>query len=43
MLENILMQGFEDMKVSVDEKATERFRIYFEELEEKNKNMEVTK
>ena len=42
MLEQILTQGFEDMKIAADEKAAERFRIYFEELEEKNKVMNLT-
>ena len=42
MLEQILTQGFEDMKISASDAAAERFRIYFEELEEKNKVMNLT-
>ena len=42
MLEDILKEGFSQMGISADEKALERYRIYYEYLEEKNKVMNLT-
>lgn len=42
MLEELLLQGFADMGIAADCNAADRFRIYFEELEEKNKVMNLT-
>ncbi len=42
MLEELLKQGFESMSIPMDERAPERYRIYFENLEETNKVMNLT-
>ena len=42
MLENILKDGFSQMNLTLDEKALERYRIYYEYLEEINKVMNLT-
>lgn len=42
MLEEILKTGFEELSLPFDEKAAERYRLYFEELEETNKVMNLT-
>ena len=42
MLEDILKEGFSQMGISADEKTLERYRIYYEYLEEKNKVMNLT-
>ncbi len=42
MLETILSEGFAAMGLSPDEKSIERFRCYFELLEERNKVMNLT-
>lgn len=42
MLEEILKQGFEEMGLAADETVLKRYRIYFEELEETNKVMNLT-
>lgn len=42
MLEDILREGFSSLSFPVSEQAAERFRIYFEYLEEMNKVMNLT-
>lgn len=42
MLENILKDGFSQMDISADEKTFERYRVYYEYLEEINKVMNLT-
>lgn len=42
MLEDILKQGFEEMGLPADDTMLQRYRIYFEELEETNKVMNLT-
>ncbi len=42
MLEKILSEGFETMGLNPHEKSIERFRCYFELLEERNKVMNLT-
>ncbi len=42
MLEDILKEGFSQMGISADEKTFERYRIYYEYLEEINKVMNLT-
>lgn len=41
-MDNILKDGFAELGVTVDDKAIERYRVYFENLEEKNKVMNLT-
>lgn len=41
-MDNILKDGFAGLGVTVDDKAIERYRVYFENLEEKNKVMNLT-
>lgn len=38
----ILKDGFAELGVTVDDKAIERYKVYFENLEEKNKVMNLT-
>jgi len=42
MLENILKSGFEELGIEADERVFERYRIYHDFLEEKNKVMNLT-
>ena len=42
MLETILKEGFEAMGIQPDGKSLERYRIYHDFLEEKNKVMNLT-
>ena len=42
MLENILKSGFEELGIAADERVFERYRIYHDFLEEKNKVMNLT-
>ena len=42
MLEDTLMRGFEAMDLPCDARALERFRIYYDLLEEKNRVMNLT-
>lgn len=42
MLEELLKDGFSQMHLSADEKALERYRFYYEYLEEINKVMNLT-
>ena len=42
MLEETLMRGFEAMHLPCDARALERFRIYYDLLEEKNRVMNLT-
>ena len=42
MLEKLLSGGFEEMGLACDEKTLSRYRIYFENLEETNKLMNLT-
>jgi len=41
-MDKILKDGFAGLGVTVDDKAIERYRVYFENLEEKNKVMNLT-
>lgn len=41
-MDKILKDGFAELGVTVDEKAIERYKVYFENLEEKNKVMNLT-
>lgn len=41
-MDKILKDGFAELGVTVDDKAIERYRVYFENLEEKNKVMNLT-
>ena len=42
ILESVLKSGFEQLGLPLDERAAERYRIYFEYLEEMNKVMNLT-
>ena len=42
ILETVLKSGFEQLGLPLDERAAERYRIYFEYLEEMNKVMNLT-
>lgn len=42
MLEDILRSGFAQMGIPAEDKAIRDFRVYFDELEEKNKVMNLT-
>ena len=42
MLEQLLKSGFEEMGIEYDARTLERYRIYFENLEETNKVMNLT-
>lgn len=42
MLEDIIRSGFEELKLPLDASALERYRIYYEYLEEMNKVMNLT-
>lgn len=42
MLENILREGFTEMNLNISEKAIEDFRFYYNQLDEKNKVMNLT-
>lgn len=41
-MDKILKDGFAELGVTVDDKAIERYKVYFENLEEKNKVMNLT-
>ncbi len=42
LLEDTLLRGFEELNISADARAMERFRVYYEYLEEKNAVMNLT-
>ena len=42
LLEDTLLRGFEKLNISADARAMERFRVYYEYLEEKNAVMNLT-
>jgi len=42
MLESLLKSGFEELGLAADERLLQRYRIYFEYLEEMNKVMNLT-
>ena len=42
MLEEILRSGFSELGLELDGRAVERYRIYYENLEETNKVMNLT-
>ena len=41
-MEKLLKDGFDALGITADENAAKRYRIYFENLEEKNKVMNLT-
>jgi 16S rRNA (guanine527-N7)-methyltransferase len=42
MLENILRAGFRELELPLDETALRRYRIYYENLEQTNRVMNLT-